>query len=443
MVNHFSMLPPCPAPDRELVTHVYVVDSRERDVSVFPNPADYTLAFSDAYKNVVSIELKGSSVPKTEYNVNSGNNLIPFNVVDSITRAVIKGRGSGYTDGVYACPVSAPAISTGDAATVSVTVVGGRVSAVSVTTAGSGYLRGSYGNRNSPPDTYAGAGATLDLSSVPRSGGERADIDLEVGYEMVAELRMGQYDFSAPDDASPGLCREVSRALREAVTKEIANGRLSGAADDFFPFGAGVNASCFLTSANENASGNNRVNIQRGSGAARANLELLWSQRYDSSAIRVLGYGSSGLPIDQTSGAASNAAWSALPVTGRNDYDLMDSPAYSILSFSECDRLESTSEELDAAFATVVFDANAPNVVHRAPGLADGTGDSGYNTLLAKPGVCKAIKGQDFDRKIREFTLAPLTELSRITVRFSKLNGTLMNFHGRDHLLVFEIKTIA
>jgi hypothetical protein len=104
--------------------------------------------------------------------------------------------------------------------------------------------------------------------------------------------------------------------------------------------------------------------------------------------------------------------------------------------------VESTATTLDKAFATLVFDANGPDVVYREPEdtLPDpGTGPSNWGTLLLKPGTLKAIKGQDFDAKVLSFGPAPLAELAGLSICFRKYNGDLYDFHGRDHLLIFQL----
>ena len=130
----------------EIITgseHTLIIDSRNRDLNHHPSPSKYIIDFPESYKNVTSIELRGSVFPKTEYNVNSSNYIIPFNVQDKITNIKIVNPGFGYIDGVYNSVVlSAPAVSGGTQATIQVTVSSNKITGVSITDAGSGYLRG-------------------------------------------------------------------------------------------------------------------------------------------------------------------------------------------------------------------------------------------------------------------------------------------------------------
>ena len=139
--------------------------------------------------------------------------------------------------------------------------------------------------------------------------------------------------------------------------------------------------------------------------------------------------------------------WVSTPIYSRFDYCLTDFPKYCILSFGaspsdSADRVESTNAVLDKAFAILVFDANAPDVVFREPSATtpvEGEGNSNWSTLLCKPGTLKGIKGADYDSKILNFGPAPLAELKGINIRFSKLNGDLYDFKGKDHTLIFQI----
>lgn len=468
-------------------THTYIIDSRERNLKAYPNPASYTIKFSQKFKNVTSIELKGSIIPKTEYNVNTGNNIIPFNVQDYITSLRIVKQGSGYIDGIYGSTspdpekvglftISSPSITGGVQALATAVVQGGSIVSVTIDNRGSGYLRGYYGGINSPLNGFymnTGALVNIGIPFASKSLNDQvpAEISITVGTVILAELRPGQYDFALPNDDGPGLCREVTRSLQLATQNVIDDGILipepggpqTGA--EYFPYPTvdPDDGSCYLVTTNENASPNVQVAIQRGSGDGSYTqspfLELLWSYEAssDSSAVRVLGFGSSitsqkfsgagqPTPMDQTNNTLGNTPFTKKPVIGRNDYDITDSPLYCILSFDNNsqsgDRIESTNPTLDRAFATIVFDANSPNVIARdpvSPTPPPGTGPSNYSTLMFKPGVLKAIKGQDFDSKILSFGPAPLAEISGMTLCFRKFNGDLVDFHGRDHLLIFNL----
>lgn len=451
--------------------HIYIIDSRERDLQLFPNPAVYSLMLPDKFKNVTSIDLRGSVMPKTETNVNSENNNICFNVEDYVTSISIKNQGMNYVDGIYTTPdiqVTNPSITGGTQAVVSATVLNGRFVSISIVNPGTGYLRGSYGNFEIPADGfYIRSGATI-INNVPFVGNTRtkAEFNLEIGNEIIATLRIGQYDFASPNDSVAGLCREVTRALQEATQDAIDSGiivpEVGGPQTgvQYFPYSVldSNDGSCFLYTPNENASENSNVCVQRGSDDGTYTqdpfLELLFGTgSSDSQMTNVLGFGSEYIPtltsspLDQTSGAFVYAGvWESLPVAGKKPYCLTCFPKYCILSFGatpndSTDRIESTNETLDKAFATLIFDGNSQDTIWREPTNTPvpGEGNSNYSTLINKPGVLKGIKGHDFDDKILRFGPAPLAELKAISVRFQKINGDLYDFKGQDHLLIFNI----
>ena len=471
-----------------------VIDSSERNHILFPNPCRYQLKFPEVFKNVTSIELKGSIIPKTEFNVNSCNKFIPFNLNDFITAVKVIDAGYGYVDGTYgfgAVPpndalalITPPAISGGVQATITVVVANNTIISVVIPNPGTGYLRGSYGGLEFPAQGFylnAGANVILNIPFVRANGvlfqdPRPAKLELVVGNEIVAVLNEGQYDFASPNDSAVGLCREVTRALQDATQAAITSGIVvpqvggpqTGA--EYFPYSVGNtnDGSCFLYTPNVNASENTNVAIQRGSDDGTYSqdyfLELLFGQpEYaNCNAVSLLGMGTltpsfknseflqnlKFPPLDQTTGRTSALAvdpWESTPILGRNNYDLIDHPKYCVLSFrasgSDADRMESTNPTLNKGFATLVFDANAPEVVWREPNASatPGEGASDFSTLLVKPGYLKAIKGQDFDSKILNFGPRPIAEVSGIYVEFKKRNGDYYDFKTHDHLLIFEI----
>jgi hypothetical protein len=473
----------------EMITgssHIVVIDSRERNKRFYPNPACYSIKFNERFKNVTSLELKGSLLPKTEYNVNTGNMFIPYNILDYVTAIKVKTPGYGYVDGVYGTggdpgttnmvTITEPGVAGGVNALIRVTVSGSQITLVEIMNAGTGYLRGFYGGNGSIAQGFYKNGGASFNDAIPhdqqlKSRFKQADLVIDIGEDFVAQLTPGQYDFANPNDSLPGLCREVTRSFQASIDSSITEGVLipviggpqTGA--QYFPYSV-LNAddgSCYLTTTNSNASPNVQLCIQRGSDDGTYTqspfIELLWSNEYwaDTSSVTLLGYGSSVLskrnnsttettPMDQTNNSRSDQPWSIRPIIARNNYDIIDGPTYSILSFGEYtsdgDRIESTNAILDKAFATIVFDANTPDVIFRSPENVTplpGTGPSAWNTLLSKPGYLKAIKGPDFDTKILSFGPAPLAELSGITICFRKFNGDLIDFHGKDHLLIFSI----
>lgn len=67
-----------PHPKKEKVTskHYVIIDSRDRDYSIYPYPNNYLIELMEPHRNVEKIELVAAMLPKTEYNIVSENNLL-------------------------------------------------------------------------------------------------------------------------------------------------------------------------------------------------------------------------------------------------------------------------------------------------------------------------------------------------------------------------------
>ena len=62
-------------PPSKAITHgsrhvVFVIDSRQRDIIKFPNPASYTFTLEEEYKDVTSVELCDAQIPNNFFNIN-------------------------------------------------------------------------------------------------------------------------------------------------------------------------------------------------------------------------------------------------------------------------------------------------------------------------------------------------------------------------------------
>ena len=56
--------------------HTIIIDSRSRDYNLYPQPNKYLVELYEPHRNVERIELIAAMMPKTEYNINSENNLL-------------------------------------------------------------------------------------------------------------------------------------------------------------------------------------------------------------------------------------------------------------------------------------------------------------------------------------------------------------------------------
>lgn len=185
-----------------------------------------------------------------------------------------------------------------------------------------------------------------------------------------------------------------------------------------------------------------------------------------------------------------------LTYSSENDYYLFADPEYIILSFRPKyggnpitginNRVDSQeTSNINRVFACLIFDTNQPAVLQdvssgplqvpansfgsdnnkniksfilnnaeesaSTPNLQENDllcGNTGSQNVSYNkpPGQMKAMKGADFDRKIVEF-YQPVAQIYYMNIRFSKFTklygqgtpGELYDFHGKEHLLLFEI----
>lgn len=196
----------------------------------------------------------------------------------------------------------------------------------------------------------------------------------------------------------------------------------------------------------------------------------------------------SSIDVNHATGDITTLIPKGLTYSAENDYYLYGDPEYITLSFkpkyggSEIsginDRVDSQPDSnIDRVFACLIYDTVQPAVLQDiSSGKSDVTlGSLGYNTnnlntymnydnnfnnvkqltgnsgsqnvsYNKPPGQLKAMKGADFDKKLIEFP-QPVAQIYNINIRFTKFTkqngkGTdaeLYDFHGKEHLLLFEI----
>ena len=66
--------------------YVVVLDSLDRDLAKYPDPANYVIALPETLRNVETIELMSFQITRTETNVNSGNN--KFLIIEIVTNSI-------------------------------------------------------------------------------------------------------------------------------------------------------------------------------------------------------------------------------------------------------------------------------------------------------------------------------------------------------------------
>lgn len=68
---------------------VVVIDSRDRDITLYPSNSNYQIDLDEEYKNILSVELISIDIPKTQYLINNTNNLLYFKVTGNIYAATV------------------------------------------------------------------------------------------------------------------------------------------------------------------------------------------------------------------------------------------------------------------------------------------------------------------------------------------------------------------
>ena len=61
-------------------TYIYLLDSRDRDIKLYPNPSNYKIPLEREYNNIKSIELLSCYLPSVIYNINYNNNLLHISI---------------------------------------------------------------------------------------------------------------------------------------------------------------------------------------------------------------------------------------------------------------------------------------------------------------------------------------------------------------------------
>ena len=62
-------------------SYTFIIDSEDRDHSLYPNPNNYSINFTAPFKNVFGLEVIDASVPRTMYNIDKYNNILYYKVI--------------------------------------------------------------------------------------------------------------------------------------------------------------------------------------------------------------------------------------------------------------------------------------------------------------------------------------------------------------------------
>jgi hypothetical protein len=334
---------------KEVSTENYiVVDSRDRDYSIFPNSNNYTINLFKTYRNVVKIELVAVMIPKSEYNINNGNCSLTL-TINSVTQ-ILSLRPGQYTIGTnvvgenYESDYTKPPIN------------------------------GLIAELKRTLDSHSQAGSGFDVwlctAPPPNGTGNNASI-----HNRIAIINKDNTPFS--------------------IDFTIIN-------------------SCYKVLGFDNTVYQSSTNYVYGTGTQCTATDLM------NESLITLGES----------------------ILGLYDYNLLDDPKSLILDINvgkiNLSRTQTNSLSSNEKFAVVLYDANEADTLQTTNSNKSLTG---YTKLLVdrKPGILKALKGADFDKKIIEFN--PSIIVKSFDIKFTKYGDYLYDFHNREHILILQFTT--
>lgn len=87
-------------------SYTFLVDSKDRDRNVFPNPNEYVISFSTPFKNVIGLEVIDASIPRTMYSIDSTNNTLYYYIGAQDDDIIINGLYEINTNGIITPDIS-------------------------------------------------------------------------------------------------------------------------------------------------------------------------------------------------------------------------------------------------------------------------------------------------------------------------------------------------
>jgi hypothetical protein len=87
-------------------SYTFLVDSKDRDRSVYPTPSEYVITFSNPFRNVIGLEVIDASIPRTMYSIDSGNNVLYYYLGTTTDDIILNGLYSINTNGVITPDIS-------------------------------------------------------------------------------------------------------------------------------------------------------------------------------------------------------------------------------------------------------------------------------------------------------------------------------------------------
>jgi hypothetical protein len=83
-------------------SYTFLIDSKNRDRRIHPNPSEYTIEFTVPFRYVIGLELIDVSVPKTMYNIDYNNNRLYYYIgYDTVPMIIDENGNETYDKSVF------------------------------------------------------------------------------------------------------------------------------------------------------------------------------------------------------------------------------------------------------------------------------------------------------------------------------------------------------
>lgn len=82
-------------------SYTFLIDSTSRNKSIDPKPSEYTIEFSEPFKNVIGIEVLDVSIPKTMYNIDYNNNRLYYYISKTDTNDLVIDENGNYDQSLF------------------------------------------------------------------------------------------------------------------------------------------------------------------------------------------------------------------------------------------------------------------------------------------------------------------------------------------------------
>jgi len=218
--------------DKPIISkHIFAVDSRQRDYNKYPNANNYYVPVPDRYRNVTGVELKAAMLPRTEYNINSTNNIIDISIGDYISQIktinnsdvsyVVKEnnheRNIPIPPGTYHVEITNALNQNGSGAIITANINNlGRVENFNITNSGTGY-------KFSNPPLAQITNQNNNVSSLPTTTVFNINLQVIIGIQYEAQLREGQYTIGGNPTYYGGGTNVAQSWTPENLINEIEN----------------------------------------------------------------------------------------------------------------------------------------------------------------------------------------------------------------------------